>query len=604
MDICPVALLELLTTDLCADLDASSAELVLTDDVCFTKHTEPHIVARHALRRSLLKKFQGSRQDRKAADERAQALFLTWNKRCEEWSPPKPQDDLVSLAIGEFRQAFLQCFETPDGGVLDFSQSVDQFFDVGPGAAVGAHLTDLYSKLYAGDLSVTSEDLYWDYYSRTLPFELESRAEETRSATYSTPLVEGSTLGFAPKNSDISRTRCTEPSLNMVYQLGTGTILEGLLKKFFNIDLSDQPDLNRELSRRGSISGMFGTTDQSSASDATSLGLWNWLMAYPEVRNWFLWIRSNSTKLPDGNRVRLHMLSSMGNGFTFPLMTLIYACVVKGCYRALGIPIRYNKHAGTVSRPSGSSETGVVTRAIKEPGNFGVFGDDIIVVTEAFELVNKVLVALGYAVNQDKSFGSGPFRESCGTDWFVGHNVRGVYCRRLSSPQRVYSLINRLNKWSAEWFIPLTKTIGLLKSKVWYLTVPPWESESSGIIVPYHLHKFKKLVGGLIPYKGMRPRITSWTPELGVHTRSSVVKRPDPRADFVNEFGVIIGYVRGCIKRGLVTVRPPGGDELDTKFHKTTLQTPGWGRDEWLQGGFTPAGWANFESCIAQLNLA
>lgn len=586
MDICPRALFESLKSDLYRGLSTSEIDHI-ESDVTWTRFADPQLVARSMLLKSFLKKFEGDGRTRKAADRRAYDLFLQWNQRCKDWVEPEPSCDVERICLGEFKLAFMQCFETHDGDVIDFRTEVPVFMRPGPGAAVDAKMTDAYTKMYAGSLSTTSEDLYWEYYNSTLSFELEQQAEVKRSACFETPIVRGSITGFAPKNRDISRTTCTEANLNMIYQLGAGAVIENIVRCCFNVDLSTQPDLNREMSRLGSISGRFGTTDLTSASDATSLGLWNWAMPYKEIHNFFMWIRSAETKSPFSDEwVRLHMLSSMGNGFTFPLMTLLFLCVVKAAYRTLGIPMIYNR----VQR-DGSTK----------PGNFGVFGDDIIVVSEAFNLVNRTLELLGYAVNTDKSFNKGPFRESCGTDWHLGQNVRGVYCKRLAQPHRRYSLINRLNAWSSEWDIPLPSAIGYLLKTVWFAPIPPWENADAGIVVPFDDFHFKPKVdvNGSYIYSAYRPVKVTWEPMRGLTDQhDSPGGEREPGAEFVNEFGVILATVRGYLRDGLVNCR-----DDNAKYHKTRLTTPGWAFTGRSTCGFSRLGWERFEKIISKLNL-
>jgi len=586
VDTCPTALFELLKSDLYSALQPDDVEL-LDADCCIVGASDSKLVAIRSLLTSFLKKYQEDGSE--TADSAAQELFLQWNQRCREWQPPQADEltDLQRTTLGEFRSLFQKCFELPGGDVVDLSDQAPMFYRPGPGSSLGAKLTDYYTKLCAGPMSVTTDDLYWEYYSSTLPFELEHAAELKRSTRFSTPVVRGSSLGFAPKNRDISRTRCTEPNLNMYYQLGTGTVIEGLVSDHFGIRLDDQPDLNRELSRIGSITGKYGTIDLRSASDATSLGMWYWLMPYPEVRNWLLFLRSKETKLPDGTWVPLHLLSSMGNGFTFPLMTMIFTCVVAACYKTAGIPLIRNKRSASQTKP----------------GNFGVFGDDIIVDTRVFDHVCDTLQLLGYEVNQDKSFGSGPFRESCGTDWFLGQNVRGVYCKRLRRPQHRYSLINRLNAWSAEWAIPLRNTIGHLLKTVWYLPVPPWEAADAGVVVPFSHFQPKGFDehGGFI-YHGMRPVKVHWKPERGLterhDSRKGDIAKPSRKPPFVNEWGVILASVRGYLRDGFANCR-----DDNAKYRKSRLTTPGWGFSGASTCGFSKSGWARFEEGLAQANL-
>lgn len=570
--------------------------------------------ARFVLRDSLLKKYQEGADG--SADRGALDLFLHWNQRCADWQRPIPTTEIDAIILGEFQSLFAQCFERPDGELIDFWTEAHCYINTGPGAAVDTYsYTDYYSKVAAGELTCTDERLYWHYFENAQQFDLELEAELLRSKEFRTPVVKGSNLGFAPKNRVISRTRCSEPSLNMMYQLATGKILEMVLWDRFRIDLSTQPQLNQELARRGSISGRYGTTDQSSASDAIARKLWNWSMPYREIREWFDFIRSPATKLPNGDWVELHMVSSMGNGFTFPLMSLIYCCVIEAVYKALDIPLIRNH----ISR-DGSTLL---------PGNFAVFGDDLIVVAEAFETLNRVLTLLGFAVNTDKSFGDGPFRESCGTDWFLGRNVRGVYCKKLRAPHNRYALINRLNAWSAEWDIPLRRVISYLKDSVWWIPVPPWENAYAGVMVPFDmaLNRVKPcrppsddrepFYPGSVVYAGLRPIARTWDPcrgsPLSFLTGSPggefVGLLPDQvnklrkewnssKLGFVNPSGILLAAARGRIRNGLVTVR-----DDNAKYVKRLCVAPGWGFTGTSQAGFTPEGWARFAGTLASVNL-
>jgi hypothetical protein len=122
----------------------------------------------------------------------------------------------------------------------------------------------------------------------------------------------------------------------------------------------------------------------------------------------------------------------------------------------------------------------------KTPKNWGVFGDDIVVLEEAFGPVKRLLGILGFRPNVDKSFGrnDGTFRESCGSDFYRGVNVRGVYCKRLDTVQDWYILINSLTDWSARHGIKLDLTMSWLLNQVPRTEVPPWENPDTGIRIP------------------------------------------------------------------------------------------------------------------------
>jgi hypothetical protein len=203
--------------------------------------------------------------------------------------------------------------------------------------------------------------------------------------------------------------------------------------------------------------------------------------------------RSAVTTLPGGAEVELHMISSMGNAYTFPLQTIFFTAVVLTVYKMLGIKAEL-PHRGPFT----------VDGTL---GNFAVFGDDIIVRTEAYHSVCQALSLFGFKVNQDKSFFEGDFRESCGHDYIRGYNVRGVYLKSLKTLQDQYSAINRLNRWSAKWGIPLPSTIHACSQGMRKLYVPMHVEDTAGVKVPFcarrrHYGLDKKT--GAIKYRYLR----------------------------------------------------------------------------------------------------
>ena len=110
----------------------------------------------------------------------------------------------------------------------------------------------------------------------------------------------------------------------------------------------------------------------------------------------------------------------------------------------------------------------------------------IIVDVRVYHRVVYALELLGFTVNMEKSFHSGGFRESCGTDYFGGHNIRGVYLQQLLKDEDFYSAINRLIRWSLQW-VPLPRTLSFLGRFVRFLPVPPEASDIAGIHVPVSL---------------------------------------------------------------------------------------------------------------------
>lgn len=332
----------------------------------------------------------------------------------------------------------------------------------GPGAAQKANADTMVTKLFEGDITYcTSDQLIPWYRSALAETGLWSEAEMLRSSKFRFLRVEGGKLFFAPKNAEISRTCCTEANLNMLFQMSLGAFFEYRLEKHFGISLSTQPDFNRELARVGSIQESFGTIDKVSASDSMSWQLILRILEDGFTKAVLSRSRSETAVLPDGSKVVLNMISTMGNGFTFPLQTIIFASAVRACYQVMGFPCHCPKT------------------------QYGVFGDDIIVRREVYGFYCRMITKLGFEVNVAKSFNTGPFRESCGHDYFRGHNVRGVYVRSLELPQQIYSCINRLVRWSTDSGIPLTRTINFLRGQVRKVLVPPSEADDAGFKVPF-----------------------------------------------------------------------------------------------------------------------
>lgn len=222
------------------------------------------------------------------------------------------------------------------------------------------------------------------------------------------PLVPGNRLCFVPKTNTESRPICVEPSGNLFLQKGIGDQIRRRLKVWghdigsFHIDgkLSERQLQHREMARLASIDGAYATIDMSSASDTISTEFVRFMLPF----EWFFpleKLRCRYTQLPCGRIIFNEKFSSMGNGFTFELETLLFYSLV------------------------------LATRSFcnMQSKRASVYGDDIICdSTTARELV-KVLSFCGFTVNEKKSFLSGPFRESCGGDFFSGVDVRPIFVR-------------------------------------------------------------------------------------------------------------------------------------------------------------------------------
>lgn len=221
-----------------------------------------------------------------------------------------------------------------------------------------------------------------------------------------------------PKTSDIDRVACKEPEINMFLQRGVGDYFRACLRKA-GCNLNDQT-INRGLARRGSVKGVarLATLDLSSASDLISTSLVYRLLPLEWVMHLEA-IRVKST-LIDGTVHELEMFSSMGNGFTFELESLLFLSLARAtCYLT------------------------------KTKGRVSVYGDDIILPCSAVGLFTKVLQFCGCIVNKTKSFSSGWFRESCGGHYYAGNDVTPFYIRhRVQKLPDLILFLNELRCWA------------------------------------------------------------------------------------------------------------------------------------------------------------
>ncbi len=331
---------------------------------------------------------------------------------------------------------------------------------VGKGSNIDAVSTDIWGKLFKSRLTCTNFTLYRYYREAICNNSTWFNAELVRLSKFGTHrLVSGSRMFYVPKDANIARVAATEPTLNMFGQLGYGILIEKLLGQYHDIDLSLQPDRNRWFAKSGSLNGEFGTIDLQSASDTIGLGFCKSFLPkrmYTDLCT----LRSPSCKV--GNKeVTMEMMSTMGNGFTFPLQTLIFASLVLATYLELGLKVK----------------------DIYGVRRYSVFGDDIIVERSAYDTVCNVLAAAGFRVNVKKSYNTGKFRESCGKDFWSGIDVRAVYLQECNSPAHVYSLYNRLHDWSLRHKVPLVNTLRYLHRMAVYLPVPRYEDVDSGFRV-------------------------------------------------------------------------------------------------------------------------
>lgn len=303
---------------------------------------------------------------------------------------PNLLDDYHTTLISKVRSYITRVIGPMSRNVLD---SIDQQMAFGPGATVGVRGIVTSGRKFDNPIIDCSTDVL-GYGLHCLPPMWKDRVMGFSPVDYATVIN-------VPKNSKTDRIIEIQPSLNIYIQKGIGSFIRSRLRRF-GTDLSDQKQ-NQQLAQKGSADSSYATIDLSSASDSLSHKVVRVLFAGCP---WFLelleWSRVPGATLPDGTKIRLEKFSAMGNGYTFELESLIFKAIAAAI----------------------SDDT-------------SVYGDDIIVPTSKFTEVSAALNFFGFTLNEQKSYGTTAFRESCGADFFCGVPVRPFFLKKESPDGRV-----------------------------------------------------------------------------------------------------------------------------------------------------------------------
>jgi hypothetical protein len=227
----------------------------------------------------------------------------------------------------------------------------------------------------------------------------------------------GNRVVTVPKDATTNRVIAIEPGINLWFQQSIGKMLRTRLLRC-GIDLRKQ-GANQRASRLGSTTGRLATIDLSSASDSVSRSVVEALLP-PQ---WFeiLDICRSHFGTIDNKLVGWEKFSSMGNGFTFQLESLLFFAISFCCVEYMG----------------------------EDTNHVYVYGDDIVIPTSCYQLLTEIMTFYGFRVNGKKSHFCSNFRESCGSHWFSGFDVKPIYLKdRLSSLQSVYRLANAVRRLS------------------------------------------------------------------------------------------------------------------------------------------------------------
>ncbi len=226
-----------------------------------------------------------------------------------------------------------------------------------------------------------------------------------------------------PKTLKGPRIIAIEPVCMQFVQQSVSRYLMKRLETFWltsgHVNFHDQ-SINQIIAMNSSSSGLFATIDLSDASDRVphSLAL-SMFRSNPDLRDLIDACRSTSAILPDGRLVSpLRKFASMGSALCFPVESMyFYTVCVAALLRKYNLPVTFRN-------------VFFVTR------NVYIYGDDIIVPTDAASTVLDYLQKYNCKVNTSKTFYSGKFRESCGVDAYDGRLVSPTYINALPPENR------------------------------------------------------------------------------------------------------------------------------------------------------------------------
>jgi hypothetical protein len=251
----------------------------------------------------------------------------------------------------------------------------------------------------------------------------------------------GNKVITVPKDATENRTIAIEPGINLWFQLAVGKmIVRRLLRR--GIDLRYQNDhpkggrTNQSLAFQASKDGLNATIDFSSASDSISTGIIRELflntVCYDREETtlpvWYTVMDSCRSHygLQGGIQRKWEKFSSMGNGFTFPLESLVFYAIASVCVDHYALS---NGH--------------------KPEGNVSVYGDDVIIPVCCLDTFSLMCDFYGFTINTKKSHYSSQFRESCGGHFYRGADVKPVFLKEhLSDVLSVYKLANNFRRFS------------------------------------------------------------------------------------------------------------------------------------------------------------
>lgn len=268
-----------------------------------------------------------------------------------------------------------------------------------------------------------------------------------------------------PKSLTKNRTISAEPTTLQFLQQDLFAVMDdwfssGPLRR--HVHLHDQR-ASQDLCLKASRDGRFSTIDLSSASDSVTVPLVRSLFRESDLCDALMSTRSTHVIFND-TTIELTKYGGMGNGTTFPVESTVFSMLCEAACRRAGC-----------DRPE-----------------YLVYGDDIILPTEAVDDLLQLLEENHFTVNVSKSYFNTTgsfFREACGMWALNGTDItplrlsRRLYWRDGTSPSEAAGWLSLYND-SLRWgYLMLRRCINdILRATPWFRSIRrvPYFEERGG----------------------------------------------------------------------------------------------------------------------------
>lgn len=241
-----------------------------------------------------------------------------------------------------------------------------------------------------------------------------------------------SKLICVPKSAKGPRLIASEPICNQwVQQALMGWFLEAFRTPNLQGSINIKDQSVSQLFARKASDGSGATIDLKSASDRLTCRLVERVFRRrPDLLSAMMACRTSLLRQDiDKSMPRwleLKKFATQGSALTFPTQSFVFFSI------CMAARLWEEKRCPTIRE---------IRRAKRE---IVVYGDDLIVPSSTYRELVDALHQLGLKVNEHKSFGTGKFRESCGSDWYDEVDVTPRYITSDFDPKHPTSLASVL----------------------------------------------------------------------------------------------------------------------------------------------------------------